>query len=171
MSYDISALVNRYNIALREITIEFEAFFRDKDYPVEQPMIKRHTIALPSDLAHILAGRGIYLIATDLPTEPNSCNLTTGNGLPVVYRGQGYHVRERLESHLFYDLYRAKESTQGYTVCMRLNGSNVNVDKPPFNKHRWMVVTHSMPASIRPIREAAEEAFDNVFGRPVGSSK
>jgi hypothetical protein len=171
MSYDISALVNRYNAVLREITIEFETFFRDIDFSVEQRIIKRHTITLPGDLAHVLAGRGFYLIATDLPIESNSCSLRIGNGLPVVYRGQGYHVRERLESHLFYDLYRAKGSTQGYTVCMRLNGNNVNVDKPPFNKHQWVVATHSMPASIRPIREAVEEAFDNVFGRPVGSSR
>jgi hypothetical protein len=171
MTYDIPELLDRYYTLLGEITREFERFFREVDYSTRQPKIKQHMIRLPADLVGILAGPGFYLIATDLPTEDNPCTLTVGNGLPVVYRGQGYHVRERIESHLFYDRYRAKKSTLGYTVSIKLGNVNINVDEASFSDYQWLVVTHSMPRSIRPIRETAEEAFDNVFGRPVGSSR
>lgn len=54
---------------------------------------------------------------------------------------------------------------------MKLNGKNVNLDECSKIDDDWYVVTHSMPKSMKLIREAAEAAFDAEFGKPVCSTK
>jgi hypothetical protein len=53
---------------------------------------------------------------------------------------------------------------------MKLDGNNgINIDKHPSSGFRWRVALHKMPDSTKLIREQAEVAFDQVFGRPLGS--
>jgi hypothetical protein len=172
MTYDIAMLLDRHKACLNEIASHFEQFFNDADYLQKQKgKIKKHVVKLHTDLDKVLRGAGFYLIATDYPTGTNPCTLKIADGLPVVYRGHSYNVRERVESHLFYDQYRIKDSGRRFTVCMKLDGGNINIDKSPLNGKQWMVVTHSMTKSTSLIRQAAEIGFDNVFGRPVGSDR
>lgn len=171
MTYDIQKLLATHRECLLDIASYFESFFQSVDYSLKQQKIKRHTIKSHADLTKILRGPGFYLIATDFPATPNPCTASVGSDVRVVYRGHSYGVRERIESHLFYETYRAKDSGRRFTVCMKLGGRNINIDRHPLSKKKWVVVTHSMPTSTSLIREAAEAAFDTVFGRPVGSDR
>lgn len=171
MTYDIQKLLAKHRECLDEVASHFEVFFGDVDYSKKQKKIKTQAVKLHGDLQKILGGPGFYLIATDLPAIPNPCSLAVESDARVVYRGHSYNVRERIESHLFYDAYRAMDSGRRFTVCMKLDGRNINIDKHPLNRNKWLVVTHSMPKSTVLIREAAEVAFDAVFGKPVGSDR
>lgn len=174
MQYDIENLLRKHSKCLDDIADHFIDFFRQDDYPViSDRKIKVHKIGAYADLEtkKVLKGPGFYLIATDVPTQSNPCRLTVESDLPIVYRGHSYNVRERIESHLFYGSYTTKESARRFSVCMKLDGKNINIDRQPLNKQTWVVVTHSMPKSKILIREAAEVAFDRTFGRPVGSDK
>ena len=171
MIYDILMLLRKHRACLKEIAKHFERYFTNIDYSKKQKNIKKQSVRSLADLDKILGGPGFYLIATDLPTKRNQCTAVVQGSLKVVYRGHSYHVRERIESHLFYKSYRAKDSGRRFTVCMKIDGRNININRHPLNKRQWFVVTHSMRKSTRLIREAAEEAFDAVFGKPVGSDR
>lgn len=168
--YDILGLLEKHRACLAEMAEHFESFFSGESYQGNQRKVRILEVRCRADLENVLAGRGFYLVATDLDAGNNPCKLSV-KGARVVYRGHSYGVRERIESHLFYDSYLAKDSGRRFTVCMKLDGGNINIDRKPLNKHRWVVVTHSMPKSTKLIREAAEAAFDRVFGRPIGSDK
>lgn len=168
--YDIPALLEKHRECLDGMAEHFKSFFAGVSYQKNQGKLKIHQVSSRADLDSILAGPGFYLIATDLAAGNNPCKLRVKDAR-VVYRGHSYGVRERIESHLFYSSYLAKDSGRRFTVCMKLDGKNINIDKKPLNRNRWVVVTHSMPKSTKLIREAAEAAFDEVFGRPIGSDK
>jgi hypothetical protein len=171
MSYDITNLLEQHQKCLREMVDHFAGFFQSVDYSKKNPKVKGTLIRSPADLKHVLYGPGLYLIATDVPIEMNPCTLKLNKTLPVVYRGHSSNVRERVESHLFYDTYIARKARRGFTVCMKLDGKNINIDKRPLNKRQWFVVAHSMPRSNAIIRISAEIAFDTVFEKPIGSDK
>lgn len=172
MNYDVNFLLKKYQSCLNEIAIYFADLFRKTDYTQNLPRkIKRHLVEKPSDLDAILKGPGFYFIATDISIKNNPCTLRLDTQLNVVYRGHSYNVRERIESHLFYDEYLKKDSGRRFTVSMKLDGKNINIDKVPLIRNTWVVVTHSMPKSNILIREAAEVGFDDAFGKPVGSDR
>jgi hypothetical protein len=173
MLFDIPALTKKHQACLNDMAHYFETFFREVDYAVKLPkQIKLQVIRSYEDLLSVLGGPGFYCIASTVPTEGNRCTLRLGaSKAAVVYRGHSHTVRERIESHLFYDSYVRKNSGRRFTVCMKLDGKNINVERGSTSKHEWLVVTHSMPGSKVLIREAAEVGFDAAFGRPIGSDR
>ena len=158
MEYDIQMLLDKRKACLSDMASHFKQFFEDANYlQKQQRKIKKHVIKRHRDLDEVLRGAGFYLIATDCPTGgTNPCTLMVGDGLPVVYRGHSSNVRERVESHLFCDQYRSKDSGRRFKVCMKLNGGNINIDNSALNDKQWVVVTHSMSGSTSLLREAAE---------------
>ena len=172
MSYDIPLLLKKHKACLDNISEHFVQFFHGIDYAQELPRkVKKHSIRHPEDLSSVLGGPGFYFIATDVRTIQNPCSLIINESLHVVYRGHSSDVRERIESHLFYDLYHAKDSGRRFTICMKLDRKNININKAPLNRNQWVVITHSMPKSTTLIREAAEVGFDSVFDKPIGCDK
>lgn len=174
MDYDIKSLVKKHKKCLDSIASHFVEYFSQKDYLNKNDRkVKIHIVKNYSDLENnnILKGPGFYLIASNYAVGENPCTLFINGDKQVVYRGHSYNVRERIESHLFYDSYTSKNSGRRFTVCLKLDRDNINIDKPPLNKHGWVIVTHSMGNSKSLIREAAEMAFDEVFSKPVGSNK
>jgi hypothetical protein len=171
MKYDINALLEKYRACANDMTEEFRQFFRIFDYQNnDYKKIKITKIESLQSLDSVLSGAGFYLIASTMPTPNNGCRLQIGSSR-VIYRGHSSNVRERLESHLFYGSYTTKNAGRKFTVCMKLNGKNVNLDECSKIDDDWYVVTHSMPKSMKLIREAAEAAFDAEFGKPVCSTK
>ncbi|MFJ7825469.1 hypothetical protein [Psychrobacillus sp. NPDC096623] len=137
-----------------------------------------HTIV---DLNKIPNQPGFYLIFTDYKNgfkDINSCTAILNNNpnARVIYRGESYNARTRLESHLFNDTYHrnlksAVNRNDNYKVCIKLSeNENVNLDSPSrVTEASWYVAYHGMRKSNRTIREMAEEAFDDVFGKPIFS--
>ncbi|WP_166207394.1 hypothetical protein [Cognatiluteimonas telluris] len=173
MTYDIAALTRMHRACLDGMAKHFKKFFLEISYDTKLPtQVRLQVIRSPSDLSSILAGPGFYCIATTLPISYNRCTLRLGaQQAPVVYRGHSHTVRERIESHLFCDAYKKRDSGRRFTVCMKLDGKNINIDSIDFSKYEWLVATHSMPKSKVLIREAAELGFDAVFERPIGSNR
>lgn len=169
--YEIKILLEKHKTCLEEIAKYFEGFFRNTDYSKKpQKQIRVHKIENEKSINEILKGPGFYLIASTIETPENSCNLKIKES-SVIYRGHSSNVRERVESHLLHNSYIKKDSARRFTVCMKLEGKNINIDQAEFRKHQWYVVTHSMPKSMKLIREAAEIAFDRTFGKPACSTK
>ena len=173
MLYDISALTKKHQACLDDMARDFKRFFLGIDYAAMLPkQVRIRTIRSQDDVLDVLSGPGFYCIATTAPISGNKCTLKLGAGrAAVVYRGHSHTVRERIESHLFYDSYVKKASGRRFTVCMKLDGKNVNIDRGFASNHDWLVATHSMPKSKVLIREAAEVGFDAAFRRPVGSDR
>uniref|UniRef100_UPI001E50C74A hypothetical protein n=2 Tax=Vibrio harveyi group TaxID=717610 RepID=UPI001E50C74A len=72
---------------------------------------------------------------------------------------------------LYNNVYNENRDRTNYTVCMKLNDQNgININEDPFRKYRWKVITHSMSGSSKTMREQAEQGFDSVYGRPLGSN-
>lgn len=171
MKYDINSLLKKYRTCANDMTEEFRTFFRGFDYQSnDYKKIKITKIESLQSLSSVLGGAGFYLIASTMVTPNNSCRLKIFSSR-VIYRGHSSSVRERLESHLFYGSYTRRNAGRKFTVCMKLNGKNVNLDECSKIDGEWYVVTHSMPKSMKLIREAAEAAFDAEFGKPVCSTK
>ena len=173
MIYDIAALAKKHRACLYDMAQHFKYFFLELDYAGLLPkQVRLQVIRSPENLNNVLRGPGFYCIATTVPTLGNRCTLKLGmKQATVVYRGHSHTVRERIESHLFYDSYIQKDSGRRFTVCMKLDGRNINVDRGAASTHEWLVATHSMPKSKVLIREAAEVGFDAAFQRPIGSDR
>ncbi|MGN8120885.1 hypothetical protein ACTJK9_03890 [Pseudomonas sp. 22082] len=110
---------------------------------------------------------------SDYQIEQNNCTFVI-DGLKAIYRGHGYIVKNRLKSHLFNDHYRKNLPERGvrYDVCMKLDGNNgININEAPYSNYRWKIVVHKMLGSSRMMREQAEQAFDEVFNRPLASKE
>ena len=55
---------------------------------------------------------------------------------------------------------------------MKLDDKNgLTISDQPYSNYSWYVVVHKMANSSKVIREQAEHAFDEVFGRPLGSKE
>jgi len=129
------------------------------------------------DRTGVLAGEGLYLIASDYPHQlqrPNECTLEV-DGLPVIYRGQARQVRRRLQGHLFNKQYRERFGEAALERCLKLdeiqgNKGGINVDEEPFASARWIVVTLPLPGAEL-TREFAEWGFVKAWGRPVASNE
>ena len=169
--YDISALKEKHRACLDDMAKHFESFFRSIDYSRSLPkQVRVRQVRSHIDLQRVLRGPGFYCIASTIPTSANRCTLRLGERrAPVVYRGHSHTVRERVESHLFNEPYVRKDAGRRFTVCLKLDGQNINVDRGVAAGQEWLVATHSMPKSNFLVREAAEVGFDLAFGRPVGS--
>ncbi|EGR1393754.1 hypothetical protein ACCF70_000689 [Vibrio parahaemolyticus] len=168
--YDIQWLKEKESELKLTFKEHFETFFREFDY-ADLPAIKARRVNIRDhkDISKLLYKDGVYLILTDYMIDENPCELIIDN-LKVIYRGHGSKVRKRVESHLFNKKYKLDKDGTNYTVCMKLNGDNgINLNEEPYCKFKWLVVSHSMPYSSKTMREQAEQAFDSIFNKPVGS--
>jgi hypothetical protein len=169
--YDIKKLVGLENDLRRTIRAEFVKFFSACDYTKDSKAVISRSVATLNDAEALHYGTGFYVIMTDYQIEGNKCGLVV-NGLKAIYRGHCYTVKGRLKSHLFNDHYRGSLTGKGvrYDVCMKLDDKNgINICAAPYQDYQWRVVVHKMNGSSKMMREQAELAFDEVFGRPLGS--
>lgn len=169
--YDIKQLVALENELRHTIRAQFVEFFSAHDYTKNCKAVVSKSLGSLSDAEAMYYGTGLYVIMSDYQFEENKCSLII-NGLKAIYRGHCYTVKGRLKSHLFNDHYRSNLPATGvrYDVCMKLDDRNgINICDQPYSNYRWSVVVHKMKGSSKMMREQAELAFDEVFGRPLGS--
>lgn len=169
--YDIKKLVGLENDLRRTIRAEFVEFFAAYDYTKDSKAVVARSVSALDDAEAMHYGTGLYVIMTDYQIEANKCGLVV-DGLKAIYRGHCYTVKGRLKSHLFNDHYRSNLPEKGvrYDVCMKLDDNNgINICDAPYKDYQWRVVVHKMKGSSKMMREQAELAFDEVFGRPLGS--
>lgn len=171
MPYDIAALSRQEAQLAQSIKEHFVQFFAEHDYECASRAVVTCDVTSLADIERLHYGPGLYVIFTNYQQKINPCTLEL-DGLKAIYRGHCYTMKKRLLSHLLNDHYRAHLPVRGvrYDVCMKLDESNgINITEPPYSRYRWRVVVHKMPGSSKLIREQAELAFDQVFGRPLGS--
>jgi len=169
--YEINNLIALEKELRKTMRTEFVNFFSAHDYTKESKLVTSREVRSLDDADAIYYGTGLYVIMSDYRLEVNKCSMTI-DGLKAIYRGHCYTVKNRLKSHLFNDNYRSylSEKEVRYDVCMKLDDKNgINICDEPYSDYRWMVVTHKMKGSSKIMREQAEIAFDEVFGRPLGS--
>lgn len=169
--YNINQLTQLEKDLAITVRNHFETFFAAHDYAVDTSAVVSRNVSTLADIESCHYGTGFYLILTDYQAGENKCSFGV-DGLKAIYRGHCYTVKKRLKSHLLNDHYRSTLPEKGvrYDVCMKLDGKNgINITEPPYNKYRWCVVAHKMKNSSKMIREQAEHAFDQVFGRPLAS--
>lgn len=150
--------------------------------------ISKQVIKTPSDLKGITSGPGFYIIMTNHDVEGNNCKLTANGGLCAIYRGECGTARKRIQSHLFNTQYKSEYDQRRSTymnndqnkgkafyepfwpACLKIkegvNGINIDTDNE-YNQSVWMVIVHDMNGSSQEVREQAELAFDDVFGKPI----
>jgi len=171
--YDIKQLVALESDLRQTIRSEFVDFFSVHDYTTYSESVISRPVGSLSDAAALHYGPGLYVIMSDYQFEENKCRLII-DGLKAIYRGHCYTVKGRIKSHLFNDHYRSNLPARGvrYDVCMKLDDKNgINISDQPYSNYRWCVVVYKMKGSSKMIREQAEHAFDEVFGRPFGSKE
>ncbi len=169
--YDIKSLVERENSLKQHFKMHFVDFFTGYDYEDRSDdNIKITNIHSYNDISSLRYGSGLYLILTNYLIQENPCRLEV-NGLKVIYRGHGIRIRKRVESHLFNLQYNENKDRTTYSVCMKLNDDNgINIDRDPYSEYQWTVIQHPMTNSSKTMREQAEQAFDHVYLRPIGSN-
>ena len=169
--YDIKQLVALESDLQQTVRKHFADFFSAHDYTKDTKAVVSKSIRTLLDAEATYSGTGLYVIMSDYQFDQNRSGLIV-DGLKAIYRGHCYTVKSRLKSHLFNDHYRSTLPERGvrYDVCMKLDEKNgINVGDHPYSGYRWKVVVHKMKGSSKMMREQAERAFDDVFGRPLGS--
>ncbi|KAF2394329.1 hypothetical protein [Pseudomonas frederiksbergensis] len=171
--YDIKNLIALESELKKNMRVHFVDFLSSHDYNKYSRSVVSKSMSTLLDAEKSYYGRGLYVILSDYQLDQNKCSFTL-DGLKAVYRGHGYKVKSRLKSHLFNDHYRRNLPEKGvrYDVCMKLDDKNgINIDESPYNKYRWKVVVYKMMNSSKMMREQAELAFDEVYGRPLASKE
>ncbi|VVN25237.1 hypothetical protein [Pseudomonas fluorescens] len=171
--YDIKNLVTLESELKTTMRTHFVDFFCSHDYKKYNRSVVSKSMRTLFDAETSYSGRGLYVILSDYQIDQNKCSLTV-DGLKAIYRGHGYTIKGRLKSHLFNGHYRRNLPERGvrYDVCMKLDDKNgINIDELPYRNYRWKVVVHKMIGSSKMMREQAELAFDEVFGRPLASKE
>ncbi|MCX5903349.1 MAG: hypothetical protein NTV89_07725 [Proteobacteria bacterium] len=170
----------------------FKTIYRNKvvpqAFPTISPSIFIEPLVSPKDLDAIPTCAGFYIILSTFRIPNNECRLTC-SGLRAIYRGECYTVRRRIMSHLFNQRYKDeyKKRKQAYIsksqnagrdfyeqywpACLKIHpGINgINIDSEPYCTYTWRVIVHEMTGSSREVRQQAELAFDDVFGKPTAS--
>ncbi|HCG8613292.1 hypothetical protein [Vibrio parahaemolyticus] len=169
--YDIAKLAKKEAELKSSFHEHFVAFFKSFDYTdTSETKVKIVDVDCHEDISKLIYGTGLYVIFTDYQSDENRCSLCV-DGLKAIYRGHGTRLKKRVESHLYNNVYNENRDRTNYTVCMKLNDQNgININEEPFRKYRWKVITHSMSGSSKTMREQAEQGFDSVYGRPLGSN-
>ncbi len=106
--------------------------------------------------------------------DENKCTLDF-EGQKAIYRGHSYFTKKRLLSHLANETYRQRRTKHDpfYKVCLKIeNGINgININQEPYKNWQWTIIVHKMKDSTQTIREQAEAAFDELYGRPCKSKE
>ena len=171
--YDLKKLVALESELQKTLRLHFVDFFSTHDYTNDSRSVVSKSVSTCIDADATYYGTGLYVIMSDYQIDQNKCSMIV-DGLKAIYRGHCYTVKGRLKSHLFNNKYRQNLPERGvrYDVCMKLDDKNgINLDELPYSNYRWKVVIHKMKGSSKMMREQAERAFDEVFGRPLGSKE
>lgn len=137
------------------------------------------------DLKKLHSGPGFYVILTNYKNDDNNCKLIINNEIKAIYRGHCSHLKHRIESHLFnkkyneeYSKRRTEKEKKGekfsevpFNACIKIdpNVNGIDIDDKLYSGYKWYVIQLKMPGSSRLIREQAEQAFDEVFSKPLAS--
>ncbi|MNB85014.1 hypothetical protein D3C75_318980 [compost metagenome] len=165
-------------VKMNEVGKEFEQDFLDY-FNTLHNIKKNHSDKLASiiklskfkDISKVMKGEGMYIIFTNYKFVENTCNFTIGN-LKAIYRGHSHGVGLRVISHLFNMKYQTIKGKTNYISCIQLDDQiGININLKPYNSYQWYILQLKMKKSNVFIREKAEEAFDRVFGKPLGSKK
>ena len=152
----------------KDIKEDLTTYFNEIKYG--EPLNDIQIIHLNSeeDIQKVYSGTGFYVILTGQKFSDNSSTFTFP-GRNALYRGHCYSIKKRIMSHLANEQYNQTNSL--YKVCLKVNpGENgVNIDQEPYKQWGWTVIVHKMKGSSKVMREQAELAFGNVFGKPCKS--
>jgi len=172
---DIKGYKSKIENTHSSIRKDISKYFKEIKYTLPNKSFQTVAVSTPSDFEKILKGSGFYIIFTDFKIEEqNKCVLEI-DSLKAIYRGHGSKVCKRLQSHLINKIYRSKRksSDPDYSVCLKIKKDGtkggININSEPYKSSKWKVVVHKMTNSSKEIREQAEFAFDEVFGKPVCS--
>lgn len=132
------------------------------------------------DIKKIKGSEGFYIILRNKYRDLE-CRYKN-NGFIAVYRGHASKMRERIESHLFYD-----PANDKYQNCMKIsiddnNNININIEtkktykngkeiKCKFPSCKWKIAYVSLNKSKQHFREMFEKAFDSEFCKPEYSMR
>ena len=167
---NIREYVDEIENAFNSVRYKLSIYLKSVDYTVSSKTIIVRKVASLKDLEDIPNINGFYIILSDYLTEANKCTLKF-DGASAIYRGQAYHVKDRLKSHLFNSLYKAdhKSYKTFYKTCMQVVKGihGVDVDQKPYSKNNWYVIVHRMPGSSESIKELTELAFDDIHNKPI----
>lgn len=156
----------------KNIRLELIDYFSSCEYDDSNKNLQILHLNNEADLDKVIYGRGFYIILTDKKLASESCDFNY-NGYHAIYRGHSYFTKNRLKSHLSNKRYNTtkKPKEQKYTVCLKMEkGINgINIDEYPYKDWSWLVIIHKMDKSTKSIREQAEYAFDEIYGKPCKS--
>lgn len=165
-------IISKYKVILQtlsdSIKSELVNHFRKIDYTSKSSHIQIISPENEKDLEQIIYGSGFYIILTDNIFSDNECTFRLNNQV-AIYRGHCTFVKKRIQSHLANKKYNKTESI--YQVCLKIeDGINgVNIDEEPYKNWNWTIVVHKMRNSDKLMREQAEFAFDELYGKPCKS--
>lgn len=177
-------VIAKFAAAFKRIYVSDRVPERFDDIGVE---VTKSKISDHDDIEDIFGGPGFYIIFTDFDVGQNRCRLVLGERCRAVYRGECAKVGRRIQSHLFnrsykqdYEVRASKYVSKNigkefyeprWTACLKLgDGTNgIDIDDEKYRTSQWFVVVHCMPGSSQAVRQQAEEAFDQVFVRPVAN--
>lgn len=127
---------------------------------------------------------GFYMIFCDAKPSLSICTCQikiSGKDYYCVYRGGATTVKERVISHLYFDL------KSEYPNCMKIllgdNRYNINLDSKtlfkdreavsevPFPDWKWGVIRIPLDGSKQALRDMFERGFDALYGMPSFSDK
>lgn len=131
-----------------------------------------------SDLDELSNTQGFYVIFTDCKYDDNTCSLDVSFEIEennvietkAIYRGEGYHVKERLISHLFNSQHKISDDKQ-MENCMQIEVGvkGIDIDSDNYKNFNWFVSVIRVAKSYSIVRKIMEEVFDAKYGRPLAS--
>ncbi|MCX0357967.1 hypothetical protein LI056_08175 [Clostridium perfringens] len=134
--------------------------------------VKIHRIKKYKDLGKISKNTGFYIILSDYKYDNNICEFIIereGISLKAIYRGQSSDKYSRLEGHLFKQKIDSDKKDINFMKVNKENG--INIDKSPYNKYKWFVIEYKLNKITQDFRLIMEEAFVEVFKKPIFSDK
>lgn len=163
--------INQLNISILN---DIKEHFENVNYNQSSTDIQILKVRNEEDLNNILYGEGFYIILTNQEFNENKCTFEFENQ-KAIYRGHSYFTKKRLLSHLANKTYLKVRTNNDplYKVCLKVeDGVNgINIDQEPYKNWQWTVIVHKMKNSSKTIREQAEVAFDELYGRPCKSKE
>lgn len=171
-------LIKSLKVRENELAVHMQQSFYQlmKELPAnEQGLFLLHPLRNGEDINDVATGPGLYIILSDLVLDENECSLCIDD-LVAVYRGQAYEVRERVRSHLDHPAHRALMGGSAWDRCLKLGGLEVrengglDINSAALQGTKWAVLVLRLKDSSEFQRKQAEWAFDEIFGKPLGSA-
>jgi len=164
--------INKVKEGIKEDLKEyFENIDLDKVLPDDVQIVKIYD---EDDLNQLYYDEGFYLILIEKDIDGiDFCDFNYADH-KVIYRGHSRSSKKRIMSHLANDLYNQQRKSYEvkYNVCLKMDESvinGININRHPYKAMGWMVIVFKMKDSDKLIREQAESAFDEVYGKPCRS--